>query len=149
MTITDLKRAGILEEVLDFITEKTIDYFEFSNYIVCHGWIPLKATYEKNEMIYTLKDADVFEWKQARWQNGMEAWKHGFYIKDKTIICGHWHCSFGNSHYHLYEHLKEWPEKNRKNWQESFKPFIDEGIIALDACTAWSKLVNVIVIEQD
>nr|DAD78145.1 MAG TPA: hypothetical protein [Siphoviridae sp. ctrgt10] len=30
---------------------------------------------------------------------------------------------------------------------KSFEPYIKEGIIALDACTAYSKKVNVVVLE--
>lgn len=148
-TIQDLKQSNILEEVLEFIQNKSINYFEIKNYIICHGWIPLKSYYKDNKFNLKLNgNASEEEWKEARWLNGMKEWKKGNYIKEKIIICGHWHCSYGNSHYHLGEHLKEWPQKNQKNWQESFKPFMDNGIVAIDACTAYTKKVNVFIIEE-
>ena len=39
--------------------------------------------------------------------------------------------------------------KNKKDWKKSFEPFVDDGIIAIDACTAYTGLCNVIVIEED
>lgn len=149
-TVQELKNANILDEVLNFIQNKSIDYFKIKDYIICHGWVPLKADYDSNNT-YKLalnEDASERDWKKARWLKGMQEWKRDNFIEGKTIICGHWHCSYGNSHYHINEHLKEWPQKNRKNWKDSFKPFIDEGIIAIDACTAYSHLVNIFIIDE-
>lgn len=36
-TVQDFKNSGILDEVLDFIKNKSIDYFEIKDYIICHG----------------------------------------------------------------------------------------------------------------
>ena len=38
-------------------------------------------------------------WSQARWTNGMEAAHSGVIECGKTIVCGHWHCSFGHANY--------------------------------------------------
>ena len=59
----------------------------------------------------------------------------------KKIVCGHWHCSFGHAHY----------EKKGGEFDNNpdFSPYYGEGIIALDACTAFSKKVNCIVIDDD
>lgn len=109
------------------------DYFEFTgidgnNYVCCHGWLP-----------QDYKDKDCKEFEEYSWINGMAYWKNGHSFKDKTIICGHWHCSYGNSKFH---HIGSEFGKDA-----CFEPFKDKGIIALDACTVLTKKVNVIVLE--
>jgi serine/threonine protein phosphatase 1 len=129
-----------LEPLLDFITNKTVDYYEVGDYIFVHGWIP--SFLHLNDF----RDGNEDDWKAARWNNGMDMWRNpANRIDGKTIVCGHWHCSWGWSH--IRQERKEWPQKNRKNWLESFEPFADDGIIAIDACTAYTKNVTVLVIE--
>ena len=128
--------------ILDFINNNTVDYAEFGDYIFVHGWVPcdpVLGTVAKN---WDTIDAD---WDGARWINGMAAWNRGAKLEGKTIVCGHWHASWGHSHLHLDR--KEFPQKNRADWQESFVPFVDEGIIAVDTCTAYTGFVNCLVIE--
>ena len=86
-------------------------------------------------------NASKEQWEHARWENGMSAWKHGVIIPGKTIVCGHWHCSWGN--YNL--HLKGSGEFTK---DACFEPFVDNGIIAIDACTAWTHGVNVLIINE-
>ena len=69
----------------------------------------------------------------------MEAAHNGIIEPDKSIVCGHWHCSFGHAR---YEHDGSEFESNA-----NFTPYRANGIIALDACTALSGKVNCIVIE--
>ena len=64
----------------------------------------------------------------------------GIIESGKTIVCGHWHCSFGHAR---YEHDGSEFESNA-----NFTPYRANGIIALDACTALSGKVNCIVIED-
>ena len=126
--------------LIEWIREKSVDYFEFGNYICVHGWIPCWNHLDN------FRDADDSDWKEARWLNGMEMWRYPRYRVDgKTIICGHYHCSWGWSH--IRQERKEFPQKNRKDWLESFEPFIDDGIMAIDACTAYTGIVNCIVLE--
>ena len=63
------------------------------------------------------------------------------YEDDKTIICGHWHTSYGHSRY----------EGKGSEFGEDadFSPYMAPGIIALDACTAYSGIVNCIIIEDE
>lgn len=145
--------------VLNFIATKAKDYVELGDYTVVHGWIPtidenLSPFSKKplrlaprewwdNQEDYSSKDL----WKEARWTNGMQAWKDGCVIPDKTIICGHWHCSWGWSY--LDQEYKEFPPKGRKGWENSFQPYIKSGIMAIDACTAYSGIVNCIVLEEN
>lgn len=132
----------------DELNNSMTDYYEKGNYIFVHGWIPTTQTENK---IYNYnpewRDATKKEWESARWINGMEAWHYGVKEKNKIIVCGHWHCSWGWSH--LKQERKEFPEKNRENWEKSFEPFIDKGIIALDGCTAYSGIVNVLKLTEE
>lgn len=109
------------------------DYVELGNYIFVHGWIPSRK-YSPN------RDWHEGDWKQARWFNGMEKWRQGAKEEGKTVVCGHWHTSWGNSK--LHQEGSEWGK------DASFKPFIDDGIIALDGCVAESHKVNVVVLED-
>lgn len=109
------------------------DYFEFTgidgnNYVCCHGWLP-----------QDYKDENCKDFEYYSWLNGMEQWHNGNTFKDKTIVCGHWHCSYGNSKFH---HIG-----SEFGAGACFEPFKDKGIIALDACTVLTKKVNVIVLE--
>lgn len=114
------------------------DYYEIGKYLFVHGWVPDSRQGD-------WRDGD---WSQARWMNGMEEWDAGNYQIDRTILCGHWHCSWGhhfidgtstefNNHY----------STNPNNRKADFSPFVKDGIIAFDACTAYSHEMNCIVIE--
>ena len=139
-----------LPEILEFINKRSVDYVEIGNYILVHGWIPCKPSdanpYHSRGVKYTFdenwRDGN---WNASRWINGMEAWRQGIKIEGKTIVCGHWHCSWGWSH--LKQDRSEFPPKNKKDFKKSFEPFVEDGIIAIDACTAYSGIVNCIVLE--
>lgn len=132
----------IMQPVLDFISDNCVDYAEIGDHVLVHGWIPCYQGLDD------FREASSDDWERARWNNGMEMWKNSACrVKGKTVICGHWHCSYGWSH--IRNERKEFPQKSRKDWQKSFEPFIDDGIMAIDACTAYSGLCNVIVIEED
>ncbi len=155
-----------MKPILEWIREKAVDYVEINNYVITHGWIPIIPTHAdiygrpdryKFDSTWNKElkdDASVDEvdnhnrkWNRARWLNGMDCWKQGVVIPDKTIICGHYHCSWGWSH--IKQKYKEFPDKSKKDFNKSFQPFIDKGIIALDACTAYSGICNVLVVDEE
>ena len=136
-TIIQFKNANILEEVLEFIDNHTVDYFELDKYIFCHGWIPTK--YNNNLDLDFKKEATTEEWQKCRWFNGMAEWHKGNKLDNRTVVCGHWHCSYGNYNYHNIG-------SGEFESDSSFESFVDTGIIALDSCTAFSKKVNVLKI---
>lgn len=134
------KIIEIMQPVLDFINENCVNYAEIEDYICVHGWIPCF------QHLNDFRDGDEDDWYQARWLNGIDMWRNPKNrVEGKTIICGHYHCSWGWSH--IRQEHKEWPQKNRVDWEKSFEPFVDDGIIAIDACTAYTGKVNCIVIE--
>ena len=122
-----------------------VDYYETPHYIFVHGWIPCRAEGCKPYTRYLYqpewRDADEIEWSRARWYNGMElACKHGVTEAGKTIVCGHFHTSYG--HAKLRRACSEWGS------DADFSPFFAEGIIALDACAPASGRINCVVLED-
>lgn len=116
--------------------EALVPYAEVGKNVFVHGWLP--------NLNYA--DATLREWKEAMWYNGMECWSEDKAKFDgKTIFCGHWNTSWGHSNLH---HLgTEWGED--PDTYACFDTFIDEGIVALDACTAFSRQVNVYTFEEE
>lgn len=114
--------------------KSTVDYAEIGDCILVHGWIPM-IEYSPD------KDWRKGDWKSARWYNGMEMWSKGYRIPDHTIICGHWHTSYG--HEKLHGKILERVDPER------FVPFVDDGIVAMDATTVLSGKINCIVIEVE
>lgn len=136
------KICKVMQPVLDFIADNCVDYAEIGDYVLVHGYLPCYQGLDD------FRDATSEDWERARWENGMEMWKNPrCRVEGKTVICGHFHCSYGWSH--IRRERKEFPQKNRRGWEKSFEPFVDDGIMAIDACTAYSGLCNVIVIEED
>lgn len=124
----------------------SVNYFETKNYIFVHGWIPCnrERIYGMNQYYYRpdWRQADEEAWNEARWINGMEAGYLYNVIEDgKTIVCGHWHTSYGHSH--LHKQCSEFGP------DAMFEPFSDKGILAIDACTAHTGKINCVVIEDE
>lgn len=134
----DLKKIANLtklQEVLDMC----VDYYETTHYIFVHGWIPII----ENCYFYDSdwRTARKERWEKARWSNPVEMYRYEIYEPNKTIVCGHWHCS------------ALWHEQNPNKYEEfgnkaNFEPFITDKMIAIDACTAYTKKVNVVVIDD-
>ena len=149
-TVTPENGEKILKaaQTSQFVTQiipKMIDYFETEHYIFVHGWIPcsrvqLDETRYLDTKIEDWRHATPDEWWEARWINGMDAWVQGARETDKTIVCGHFHCSYG--HANIEHKGSEFGE------DADFEPFEADGILAIDACTALSHKVNCIVIED-
>ncbi len=123
------------------ILPKMQDYFETENYIFVHGWIPCSvvgshgADQKEYEYSENWRQADQIEWEGARWINGMAAANNGVTENGKTIVCGHYRCSYG----HKVLEGKE---------EVDHSPYVAEGIIAIDATTVRSHKINCIVIED-
>ena len=122
-----------------------VDYYETPNYIFTHGWIPCITDGDRYHPEYKYdpnwRQADVQSWRMARWFNGMElASEYNITEPGKTVVCGHWHTSYGHSK--ISRICSEWGE------DAIFTPFRAEGILAIDGCTAHSSIVNCVVIED-
>lgn len=148
ITPSDWEKVGqdfMHNPYIQSIIPAMVDYYETEHYIFTHGWIPCtpinSSTYVKDYIPFeSWRNANSDAWDKARWLNGMEAAHAGVIVKGKTIVCGHWHSSFGHANY----------ENNGGEFDNNpdFSPYYGNGIIALDACTPFSHKVNCIVIED-
>lgn len=127
------KETG-LQEVLDMC----VDYFETKHCIFVHGWIP---TTKNNKYDSEWRNAGKARWERARWQNPVLMYRYKVYDPKKIIVCGHWHCS-ALWHAQSPELYEEFGPK------EKFEPFITNKMVALDACTVYTRKVNCVVIEE-
>lgn len=117
------------------------DYCETKNCIITHGWIPcVPDGLGGLAYIGDWREASKRSWQQARWINGMDA-VCTVYEDNKTIVCGHWHTSYGHSKYE--------GKSSEFGEDADFSPYMAPGIIALDACTAHSGIVNCIIVEDE
>lgn len=107
-----------------------VDYFETEHYIFVHSWVPLQKHW---------REAHHSDWEDIRWVNPYECIDMGA-LPDKTIVFGHWHCSTG---WAKAEGCSEFGKDAK------FDPFYGNGFISIDACTAYTKKCNVIVIEDE
>jgi serine/threonine protein phosphatase 1 len=146
----------------DFI-DSMVNYFETKNYIFVHGWIPVACNdglpiYYRNNRKFEFnpewRTAHYSEWEQARWLNGIDMARKGFVEPGKTIVCGHWHCSYG----HYIQALRDAIASGNSAFDEDisefgdnaiWEPYYGDGIIAIDKCTAHTRKVNVLVLEDE
>lgn len=144
--------AEFLEKIMpliEFIVYNTEDYFEVGDHVFVHGWIPCKQTRVSyaTTLFENIDDWRNGDWGKARWINGIEAAYRGVILPNKTIVCGHFHCSYGWSKVKLER--KEFPSKSRSDWAKSFEIYTNDGIVAIDACTAFTGFVNCYTIEVE
>lgn len=134
-----------LEIIFNNIINHMVDYYETKNYIFVHGWIPvivednLPAYYTKNRRFAFNEDWRNGDWETARWLNGIDMNAQELNA-DKTIVCGHWHCSYGHS---LWQGSEEFGK------YAIWEPFRRKGIIAIDKCTVRTNSVNILVLEDE
>ena len=135
----ELARAGRETPFYTEIIPAMLDYYETKNYIFTHAWIPCENWYDG--LIYDAdwRDAGQTAWREARWINPMDAVRT-VRAEQKTVVCGHFHCSYGHCRY----------ENKGSEFGEDadFSPYTAPGIIAIDACTAYSRKMNCVVIRD-
>lgn len=122
-----------VEPMVSRFTAQMVDFFETQNYVFVHGWLPVK----NGSVVWP--NASESDWSQARWINGIACALQCLTI-DKTVVCGHWHSSYGHA---MLEGTPEF------GCGADFSPFYTEGVIAIDGCTSVSGRVNVVVIEDE
>ncbi len=138
MTSTICRKLKENEEIRKYYD--SLKYFhETEKYIFLHGYIPIindgiSASYDEN-----WRKASNYVFKEAVWLNGYEMFRQGIKEEGKTIVFGHIHTSYG--HHFLHHDGEEFGEGMNSDI------FYDEGIIGLDACTAYTHRVNVLTLE--
>ncbi len=134
-SIEKIAKETRLQEVLD----SCINYYETNHFVFVHGWLPIigyNFEYDEN-----WRHADEESWKKSRWANPVTMFRCKVFEPNKTIICGHWHCS-------AFWHAKDPARYDEFGENACFEPFITRRMIALDACTALTRKVNVIVFDD-
>lgn len=130
------------EKIKPFV-DKMVNYVETKNYIFVHSFVPLKnldglpGFYIRNRKFAIDPDwrnAHFSDWEDARWGNPFELAKQGF-LPDKTLVFGHW-CTYDQRPID-YE------------GEDLFDPIYGDGYIGIDATTALSGKVNVLVLEDE
>jgi len=159
-TWEEIVKAVNDSEITSWIkSDKWKHYYEFDKYIFVHSFIPLRSLdflpgyYINNRMMEYFPDwretASSREWNDATWGCPWKLYYNGYFKeeerKGKILVCGHWHTSdFFNEL--LY---KKKPEK-QLDMRLSNPIFISDewpGLIGIDACTALTKVVNVLVLN--
>ena len=118
-----------VDRICEFI-EGTVDYYETENYVFVHGWIPENALTPESRL-----DATAEDWIEARWTRWNERYDGLRPLADKTLVCGHMptFCAFAFD-----------PCRNLR----CYDVFRGYGFIAIDAGTADTQQVNVLVLED-
>ena len=122
-----------IDELLMFITDMR-DYYETEGYIFTHGWLPIIIDGRMPRLVEDFRDASESEWIEARLLGWHEVFAAGAVLDGKTIVCGHRPARLG----YLFDDTRE---------RDLCEPFFGEGVIAIDAGTVRSGVVNVLVIE--
>jgi serine/threonine protein phosphatase 1 len=154
-TITDLSTYGYFPEDCSYVLPKMkvyysemVNYFETEHYIFVHSFIPvinkdgLPAHYTHNrhfEYNPDWRNASQKDWEDATWGNPFDMIKNGLNQTGKTIVFGHWSVE------------DKWAEdENRTAFDENarFDTYYGDSYIGIDATTAYSKKVNVLVLED-
>lgn len=122
-------KTRIVDRICDFIAE-TVDYYETAHYVFVHGWLPENAeTAEKRQ------NASSQSWEKARWTKWTEKYDGSRPLGDKILICGHMPTFFAGAF-----------DSNRD--PNCADIFYGNGMIAIDAGTADSQQVNVLVLKD-
>lgn len=138
----------VAEQKVKPFFEKEVNYFETENYIFVHSFIPLinkdglPMYYTRNRKFEFNPDwryAHASEWEEARWGNPFDLASKGL-LPDKTIVFGHYHTSYARN---KFEGKPEFGD------DADFSIYRGDGFIGIDACTAYSGKVNVLVLEDN
>lgn len=132
------------------LLDQMVDYYETENCIFVHSFVALKCNdnysvyYTRNRKFEYNPDwrtAHASAWETARWENPLDLAKKGLNKTGKTIIAGHWHCSTG---WAMEAGIPEF------GYGSCFEPYYyKDELIMIDACTAYTHKVNVLVLEDN
>ena len=148
----DIKKKVKNSEVTKWLKSKQwINYYELDKYVFVHSFIPLKFNKENGmgeeyciyygwtqmfEFKEDWRNSNDLEWKDASWGCPYKFYDAGLFKEDnKVLVCGHYRCSEFNEHY--------------LNSKDDHSIYYGEHLIGIDATTALSHQVNVLVIDGD
>lgn len=152
--VKKLKKSDIVQWLK---SSEWLNYYEFKNYVFVHSFIP---TLVNKEYIYLKKmnlitgldsryavynpnwrNATEAEWKEARWVNPIDMYKAGCFDlskeNNKILVCGHFNVDL----FH-FAFEKDTVDRN-------FDIYFGSNLIGLDGCTALTRRVNVLVLDEN
>ena len=115
-------KTRIVDRFCEFIQE-TVDYYETEHYVFVHGWLP-----ENAQTPEARQNAGSEAWAKARWVKWVEQYTDQRPLADKTLVCGHVPTFFRTP--------------------GCTDIYFGNGLIAIDAGTADTQQVNVLVLEN-
>ena len=121
-TIDFSGKTRITDRFLAFI-EETVDYYETEHLVFVHGWLP-----EHGETPHERQMAGREAWANARKERWDRCYNGQRPLADKILVCGHVPTFLVHG-------------------QDESGIFYGNGIIAIDAGTAETKKINVLVLE--
>lgn len=124
------KYAETIRELWEFLSSMG-DYFEAGDCVITHGWLPADIDGRRARVRTDWKDASAEEWGDARWLEWQQLYAVGALLAGRIIVCGHRPARMGSS----FDPMRE-PNRN--------EPFYGNGLIAIDADTVNSGMVNVL-----
>jgi len=114
----------------EFIGE-TVDYFETAGHIFVHGWLPVREGESGISLLPDWRNAAPEVWAKARWTR----WPNMQGVcpmPEKTVVCGHYPTCLG---------------PGRQEGEAGI--YYGKGFLAIDAGTAMTGQVNVLVLEDE
>ena len=138
-----------------FLSDEWINYYETNNYIFTHAFIPLKideSSYYKH--MYRVqteyltynenwRESSPYEFENATWGCPWKLALAKLNKTNKTIICGHWHTA------DFFNNLKNIKKKYDVNENNPIFKSKKYKLIGLDACTAATNKINVLVLNEN
>lgn len=128
-TIDFSGKTRVTDRICEFI-EETVDYYETEKYVFVHGWLPENALTPESRA-----NAGKAAWEKARWVRWNEQYVGLRPLADKTLVCGHVPTFYANA-------------LDPGRGKDCCDIFYGNGLIVVDAGTADTKKVNVLVLED-
>ena len=145
------------KEIVKWIeSDEWVNYFETEKFIFVHSWVPLTKKMVEDESGFLSREieydenwrnADDKAWDEAKWGCPWKNELKKLNKTGKTIVCGHWHAGDFWNHLEYENDLDKWLDVSTDDPIFHSDKFPD--LIGLDACTALTNGVNVMVMEND
>lgn len=147
-----IKTSVLESEFYKWLTSNLwVDYYELDNFIFTHSFIPVKCD-DPVDMYYSNTDqmeyipewrtkASPAEFEDAKWGCPYKLFMAGLFDKEidnnKVLVCGHWQTAAFHKVFQT------------KGAYDDYDIYFGDNLIALDACTPYSKKVNVLVYDME
>jgi serine/threonine protein phosphatase 1 len=122
-------------EMCDFI-DTMVDYLETEHYVFVHGWLPTVAMEKPLRLLPNWRQASFSDWNRARFTEWTGLHGVNDMLPEKTIVCGHRPTRLA----YAFD-----PERTLSDPSI----YYGEKMIAIDAGTIRTGVINVLVLENE